>query len=217
MSDELLKKIEGVFGNNKYYVAIVNEFIDSFPKENTRIVINNDNINMKIKDLSGIKNVSFSLQDNYLKIKVDKTIDFRKYQDIITYDNYGVMLERTRSASIIKPNVNEEFRGKPQDLNQELDIVGENLTSKTGLVFDSIDYRKVKRPDNFGLDGLYVHKRIHYDQFGKLDGSELQGTFKVLDSNSISTLEIPDENEVLVVKQQILNGNQEDINDTKKM
>ena len=208
MNEELLRKIEeGNFGNNKYYIEIIKEFINSFPQENMRIVLEPDHIYLKIKDLSGIKIVLFTLSDNNIKIKMDKTVNYIKYQDIIVYDEYGVMVERTNSWAEIKNDVNKKFRNNESILASELDSMGEIITPYTGMVFKTVDSRKIKRPENYGLEGNYVHKSISFDSNAKLSGREIEGSFDVLNGNSIITLDFPLEEDVKVTRDQLLIDN----------
>ncbi|MBQ8891856.1 MAG: hypothetical protein IJ068_03215 [Bacilli bacterium] len=205
MSEEILKELEtSDFGTNKYYVEIIKEFINNFPKESTRVIIKQDYVYLKIKDLSGIKTINFTIENNCLKIKIDKTIDFMKYQDTIIYDDYGVMLERTHCKSKLKSDINEKFGENQEVLTHELNNLGTEHSIYTGSIFENIDYKKVTRPENFGLDGTYIHRYMQYDMNGQLNGNEIQGTFKVLNSNSISNLEIPEEKDVIVTQEKLL-------------
>ena len=205
MSQELNKKLEeSVFGSNKYYVEIIKEFVSELKKENTRTIIESNNVHLEVKDLSGIKIINFTLNNDCLQIKIEKSIDFRKYQEVITYDKYGVMLERIRSKAELKHDINEKFRDNQEVIASELNNLGENQSIYTGSIFDNIDVKKVKRPDNFGLDGIYLHRFMKYDNDGQMKGHELQGTFKVLDSGSIFMLEIPDEKDIEVTNEKLL-------------
>ena len=205
MSEELNKKLEeSVFGTNKYYLEIIKEFVNNLSKEDTRIVIEQDNVYLKVKDLSGVKIINFNLDNNCLRIKIEKSIDFRKYQEVIIYDEYGVMLERIRSKAELKQDINDKFQDNQEIITAELNNLGQNQSIYTGSIFESVDIKKVKRPSNFSLDGIYSHRSMKYDNMGQMNGHELEGTFKVFKSGSIFTLEIPDEHDVIVTKEQLL-------------
>ena len=206
MNQDLIKKIkESNFGVNKYYVEIIKEFIENYSKNDVRVNVKEDSINLQIKDLSGSKFILFSIKDGNLLIKVDKTVGLKKYQEVIVYDDYGVMLLRTNCQAILKSKINEMFKDRLDILEHEFSKLGRETSIYTGMIFDSIDLKTVKRPENFGLNGLYTHKNVSYDESGEMSGKQIEGNFNVLNGHSISTLEFPKEEDITNLKEENLN------------
>ena len=103
----------------------------------------------------------------------------------------------------MKKNVNNLLIDKPSILIEEFENFG-NSTLNTGKIFDVMDIKTIERPSNYGLDGFYTHKRVAYDDKGMMKGNYIEGKFNVLKSNSLSNLEYPNENDIEIIKQEIL-------------
>ncbi len=202
MNDKLISKLdESKFGNNKYYKEIIKEFISEYQ----RVTISSDLIEIKENDQVGSKNICFSIrEDGNLVIKVNRSVDLMKFQDIIVYDNQGIMMERINSQAKLKKDINEKFKNMPDILVEEFNELGQHPSIYTGQIFKNINLRIVKRPDNFGLDGLYSQKNVSYDERGLMNGKIVEGTFKVLNSSSINTLDFPNESDINITREEIL-------------
>ena len=137
-------------------------------------------------------------------IKVNRSVDLMKFQDIIVYDNQGIMMERINSQAKLKKDINEKFKNMPDILVEEFNELGQHPSIYTGQIFKNINLRIVKRPDNFGLDGLYSQKNVSYDERGLMNGKIVEGTFKVLNSSSINTLDFPNESDINITREEIL-------------
>jgi len=188
---------ESVFGDNKYYVEIIKGFIEGYPKDTTRVLIDKDRVELKVNDMVGSKTITFKkLNDEKIKVNLDKNADLIRYQDTIIYDSHGIMMERSSCMAIINSNVNQKV--SPNDLALELNNLGENLSGRASEIYQSVNLKKVTRPENYALDGDYLHKRIVFHPNGNVEQDVVQGTFKVLNSKSISSLDFPNEDDVLV-------------------
>lgn len=206
MSEELLNKIlTSEFGKNKYYIEIIKSFIENYPKDTTRININSRDIHIKANDIAGSRDIYFDLNSyNNLKIKVDRNVDLYKYQNIIIYDEKGVMIERSIAVAKIKDNINQEFDNK-DILVEEFSEIGKNASIYTGKIFDMIDYKYIKRAENYSLDGFYSHKNVTYDEKGVRSGKLIEGFFNVLESSSISSLDFPSDDNIKITNTKNLN------------
>ncbi|MBR3660341.1 MAG: hypothetical protein IKN63_00360 [Bacilli bacterium] len=198
MDNFMIQLEESVFGENKYYVEIIKSFIEGYPKDTTRVIIDNDKVELKVSDIIGSKLITFKKNSaGRLKINIDRVVNLIRYQDTIIYDDYGVMMERSSCMATLNPSVNEKVNS--DDLALELDNLGENLSGQANLIYENINLKKVIRPENFALDGKYIHQRIVYDN-GKEIKNLIEGTFKVLSSKSITSLDFPKEDDVKIVR-----------------
>lgn len=194
---------ESKFGINKYFLAIIKGFLEKYMNENSRINMIDSQMMVKAGDKLGSREITFSLKEDSLIVIVDRNIDFRKYQDIIEYDSEGIMMKRKSISSLMKKNVNNLLIDKPSILIEEFENFGDP-TLNTGKIFDVMDIKTIERPSNYGLDGFYTHKRVAYDDKGMMKGNYIEGKFNVLKSNSLSNLEYPNENDIEIIKQEIL-------------
>lgn len=201
MDNFMIKLEESTFGENKYYVEIIKSFIEGYPKDTTRVIIDNDKVELKVSDMVGSKFITFRKNsDGRLKINIDRSVDLVRYQDTIIYDDHGVMMERSSCMATIKPDVNEKVQ--PADLALELSNLGENLSGHANEIYQSVNLRKVTRPENFGLEGNYIQKRIVFDQEGKENKNVIEGTFNVLSFGSVSSLEFPKDEDIKVINKE---------------
>ena len=210
MNENIIKDLENTkFGSNKYYLEIIKEFISKY--ESPRITINDEEISVKTVDNAGIKEIYFTIKSDNLEIKMNRNINLVKIQDIIVYDNQGIMMERTNAQAELKNDVNEKFKDKAPILIEEFKELGKDFTIYTNQIFKNIRYKKIKRPDNFSLTGLYQSKDISYDERGLMKGKVIEGNFNVLKSNSISTLEFPREEDIIVTKEDIMDDKESEV------
>ena len=194
------------FGKNKYYVEIIKNFISgySFP----RVTINDDSINVIATDRGGSRDIEITINElDRLVIKVNRNVGLERFQDIIVYDNQGIMMERTNTKAELKKDVNEKFQDRPNILVEEFKELGEIPTVYTNQIFNNIRFKKIIRPDNFGINGLYKQKDIFYDERGLMKSKVVEGTFNVLKSNSISTLEFPNTADINITKEDEFDDN----------
>ncbi len=204
MNESIMENVkESKFGINKYFLAIIKGFLEKYMNENSRINMIDSQMMVKAGDKLGSREITFSLKEDSLIVIVDRNIDFRKYQDIIEYDSEGIMMKRKSISSLMKKNVNNLLIDKPSILIEEFENFG-NSTLNTGKIFDVMDIKTIERPSNYGLDGFYTHKRVAYDDKGMMKGNYIEGKFNVLKSNSLSNLEYPNENDIEIIKQEIL-------------
>ena len=208
MNENLISELEkSQFGKNKYYLEIIKEFISDY--ESSRANINDDLITVTANDKAGSRNIEFTINElDRLVIKVNRTMDLIKFQDVIVYDNQGIMMERCNTQAELKKDVNEKFGDQPNILAEEFKTLGVNPSIYTNQIFKNIRYKKVTRPDNFGLIGFYTSKEVSYDEKGLMKGKVIEGTFNVLKSNSISTLEFPNLEDIVVTKENEMNDNE---------
>lgn len=206
MNNKILSNLENSkFGLNKYYKEIIMEFINEY--DSSRININDDIISIKVSDKIGSRDITFNIDDlGRLKIKINRNFDMMRIQDIIVYDDHGVMLERTNCQAELKHDVNDKFKDNKKALEEEFNELG-FPSIYTGQIFKSINLKKIKRPENYGIDGTYIHKVIEYDERGLMNGKNLEGTVNILNSNSISSLEFPNDSDVAITKEEILDDN----------
>ena len=194
------------FTNNKYYLEIIKGFISGYTSP--RINISDNLINVKANDRVGSKEIEFTINDlDRLEIKVNRTSDLVRFQDIIFYDNQGIMMERINTQAELKKDANEKFQDRPNVLASELREIGYMPSIYTNQIFNSIHSRKIIRSDNFNLQGLYIEKDIHYDTNGLMHQKLVEGTFNVLKSNSISTLEFPKEDDLTITREDEFDDN----------
>ena len=207
MSEEKLNELKTTkFGTNKYYNEIVKEFINRY--ESPRFNISEDEIYIKANDNAGSRDIYFIINESgNLVIKINRNVDLVKFQDIIEYDLYGIMMERSNCIASLKKDASERYQDEPNVLIEEFDKLGQVPSIYTSHIFKDIDLKIIKRPNNFGLDGNYYHKSVSYDEKGLMKGKIIKGTFKVLNSASISTLDFPSEVDVIVTNEQILDDN----------
>ncbi len=204
MNESIMENVkESKFGINKYFLAIIKGFLEKYMNENSRINMIDSQMMVKAGDKLGSREITFSLKEDSLIVIVDRNIDFRKYQDIIEYDSEGIMMKRKSISSLMKKNVNNLLIDKPSILIEEFENFGDP-TLNTGKIFDVMDIKTIERPSNYGLDGFYTHKRVAYDDKGMMKGNYIEGKFNVLKSNSLSNLEYPNENDIEIIKQEIL-------------
>ena len=197
MEDKLSKLEESTFGDNRYYVEIIKSFIEGYPLDSTRVFIDNDRVELKVNDLVGTKMITFKeTSDGKLKINIDRNVDLVRYQDVLIYDDHGVMMERSSCMAILQKDVNKKVEST--DLALELNNLGENLSGRASEIYQSINMKKVTRPENFGLEGNYIEKRVVYGKDGNPNQNLIQGKFNVLNSSSISSLEFPNEENILL-------------------
>ena len=207
MNEKILNDLEkSKFGDNKYYKEIIKEFISEY--QFPRVTINNDLIEIESGDKVGSRDISITLNDSSnLVVKVNRNFDMMRFQDIIVYDNKGIMIERTNTQTELKKDINEKFKDNQNVLLDEFNELGQHPSIYTGEIFKSINLRKIKRAENYNINGLYTHKEIFYDEHGLMNGKIMEGTFNVLNSDSISSLEFPNESSVFITKEEILDDN----------
>ena len=99
MNENLISELEkSQFGKNKYYLEIIKEFISDY--ESSRANINDDLITVTANDKAGSRNIEFTINElDRLVIKVNRTMDLIKFQDVIVYDNQGIMMERCNTQA----------------------------------------------------------------------------------------------------------------------
>jgi len=202
MSDNLLKEFEKTkFGTNKYYSEIIKEFINGY--DTSRIKISDDLIEVKANDRAGSREMYFRInEEGKLIVKINRNMDLLRFQNIIIYNNDGIMMERSDSQAELKKDINEKFKDKLSILQEEFDELGKNQTIYTGKIFNNIRLRTIKRPENFGLEGIYNQRAVSYDERGLMKEKIIEGTFNVLNSSSISTLEFPSDQDINITKEE---------------
>lgn len=207
MNENLINELEkSKFGNNKYYQEIIKEFISIY--DESRVTINDNLIEVKANDQAGSRNIYFVLNElNRLVVKVDRNVDLIKFQDIIVYDAHGIMMERTNAQAELKKELNKKFKDNPNVLIEEFSELGQHPSIYTGQIFKNIRLKKIKRAENFDLTGLYTSKVVSYDDSGLMDGKIIEGTFNVLNSSSISSLEFPNEEDITITNEELLDDN----------
>ncbi len=203
MNEKILNDLQtSNFGNNKCFLTIIKTFIEKYVDENSRINVLDSEINVKADDKIGSRVITFSLKNGNLFVVVDRMIDLRRYHDVIEYDQEGIMMKRTSVNALVKESANKLASFDPEIVAHEFENLGEEATLYTGMIFQSVDIRKIERPDNYGLVGNYSHKNTTYDDRGIGLSNLIEGNFNVLETSSLSNLEFPDEKNIKITNQE---------------
>ena len=205
MNNRILDSIkETKFENNKYFKEIIEHFINGYASDNSRVNVTEKGIIVKANDRAGSRTLIFTLKNNCLEVKIDRTVNSYKYQDIILYDEAGIMMKRSKCVANLSENANKFISENPDILTSELDLLGQKQSIYSAKIFKNVDYKEVVRPTNYGLTGSYTHKNVFYDERGARTGSLIEGEFKALEGSNISSLEFPSADKVVITHEEDL-------------
>ena len=209
ITDKDLEETE--FGNNKFFNEIIKTFINQYSEiinysnygdldspNNNKVDIANNVIKFYGEDRAGSRDITITIKDENLVIDLNRLSIPYRFKTILVYDNYGVMLRRINWSGLLKDKIDSNIN--INDLDLEYDYLEENGNNIIEKLFNSFDYKEVKRPDNYGLTGKYFHRNMKMLENGEKEDGILEGEFRVLESSSISSLEFPSEEKITVIR-----------------